>query len=182
MSASGLPDPGRAGRRTARLRMELPGPDHLPDLIALWQDPLVTATLGGPRLPDAVQGLLDAMITHRRDYGWGWWILRDGVTGSFLGYGGIRRATFDDRPETELGYALVAAAWNRGLATELAREAVRVAFTELNLDSVVAITMPVNTASRRVMEKAGMVYEKDVLHAGEPHVLYRVAAADWAGR
>jgi RimJ/RimL family protein N-acetyltransferase len=29
-------------------------------------------------------------------------------------------------------------------------------------------------ASRRVMEKLGMAYERDVVHAGLPHVLYRL--------
>jgi ribosomal-protein-alanine N-acetyltransferase len=180
MSASVPPDRSRVGTHlTARLRLEIPSGADLADLIRLWQDPLVTATLGGPRNPDAVQGLLDAMITHRAQHGWGWWILRDRETGDFLGYGGIRRATFDELPEIELGYALVAPVWGRGLASELATDAVQVAFEDLRHDSVVAITTPANAASRRVMEKAGMQYEKHVQHAGEPHVLYRAAADRW---
>ena len=172
--------PPRIGAHlTARLRLEVPAAADLLDLIRLWQDPLVTATLGGPRDPDAVQGLLDAMITHRAQHGWGWWILHDRETGGFLGYGGIRRATFDELPEVELGYALVAPAWGRGLASELAADAVQVAFEDLGHDSVVAITTPANAASRRVMEKAGMRYDKEVLHAGEPHVLYRATADRW---
>ena len=103
------PPDGTGRRRTARLQLDLPAEEHLPDLVALWRDPVVTATLGGPRDDDAVRGLLDAMVTHRRDHGWGWWILRDRADGTFLGYGGIRCATFDERPEVELGYAFVAA-------------------------------------------------------------------------
>ena len=38
---------------------------------------------------------------------------------------------------------------------------------------IVAFTRPDNVASRRVMEKADFVYERDVLHVGLPHVLYR---------
>ena len=63
--------------------------------------------------------------------------------------------------------------WNRGYATEMAREAVRVAFDVLELDSVVAITAVANAPSRAVMEKLGMAYERDLVHAGMPHVLYR---------
>jgi RimJ/RimL family protein N-acetyltransferase len=37
----------------------------------------------------------------------------------------------------------------------------------------VAVTLTTNTASRRVMEKLGMNYERDIEHAGLPHVLYR---------
>jgi ribosomal-protein-alanine N-acetyltransferase len=56
----------------------------------------------------------------------------------------------------------------------MARDAVRVAFAVLELDDVVAYTVPANAASRAVMEKLGMVYEGDIVHAGLPHVLYRL--------
>jgi RimJ/RimL family protein N-acetyltransferase len=38
---------------------------------------------------------------------------------------------------------------------------------------VIALTLPHNAASRRVMEKAAFAYEADVLHAGLAHVRYR---------
>jgi RimJ/RimL family protein N-acetyltransferase len=38
----------------------------------------------------------------------------------------------------------------------------------------VSFTLPHNAASRRVMEKAGLTYERDITHAGLPHVLYRL--------
>ena len=41
------------------------------------------------------------------------------------------------------------------------------------LQRVVAYTLPDNWASRRVMEKAGFAYERDVMHVGLRHVLYR---------
>jgi RimJ/RimL family protein N-acetyltransferase len=77
----------------------------------------------------------------------------------------------------ELLYALMPDAWGQGLAGELARESLRVAFTELSLPDVVAFTQPHNARSRRVMERAGFQYERDVVHAGLPHVLYRLRAA-----
>jgi RimJ/RimL family protein N-acetyltransferase len=43
----------------------------------------------------------------------------------------------------------------------------------LGLDSIMAYTRVDNRASRRVMEKLGLHYERDVEHAGLPHVLYR---------
>jgi RimJ/RimL family protein N-acetyltransferase len=51
-----------------------------------------------------------------------------------------------------------------------------VAFEDLGLIDVVCFTLPANRASRRVMEKAGFEYERDVVHAGSPHVLYRITA------
>jgi RimJ/RimL family protein N-acetyltransferase len=49
----------------------------------------------------------------------------------------------------------------------------RLAFEELALDDIVAYTMPDNRASRRVMEKLGFGFERDIVHAELPHVLYR---------
>ena len=55
------------------------------------------------------------------------------------------------------------------------REAVRAAFTTLGIDDLISYTVPDNAASRAVMEKLGMTYERDVENAGLPHVLYRLA-------
>ena len=35
----------------------------------------------------------------------------------------------------------------------------------LGLDSIIGFTLPHNQGSRRVLEKAGFVYERDVVHA-----------------
>ena len=51
-----------------------------------------------------------------------------------------------------------------------------VAFGRLGLADVVAFTLPDNIASRRVMEKSGFRYERDIVWAEMPHVLYRARA------
>ncbi len=42
------------------------------------------------------------------------------------------------------------------------------------LSEVVSYTLPHNAASRRVMEKLGFSYEREIVHADLPHVLYRI--------
>jgi ribosomal-protein-alanine N-acetyltransferase len=76
---------------------------------------------------------------------------------------------------------VVADRWNEGFATELARASLQVGFTDLGLAEVIAFTLPDNLASRRVMEKAGFVYDREIIHAGLPHVLYRTAWSAEAG-
>jgi RimJ/RimL family protein N-acetyltransferase len=84
-----------------------------------------------------------------------------------------------------VGWRLARSAWGRGLATEAAREALRVAFDEVGLPEVVAMTSVVNTPSRAVMERLGMTRDPadDFEHPGvppghplRPHVLYRIRA------
>jgi hypothetical protein len=48
-------------------------------------------------------------------------------------------------------------------------------FQDLDLAELVALTLPHNAASRGVMEKVGFTYDRDIVHAGLAHVLYRLA-------
>ena len=68
--------------------------------------------------------------------------------------------------------------WGEGFATEVGQAALDVAFGPLNLDDVVAFTLPHNGASRRVMEKLGFEYEKTAPYKvyGD-HVLYRAGVS-----
>jgi RimJ/RimL family protein N-acetyltransferase len=87
----------------------------------------------------------------------------------------------------ELGYRLLPQAWGHGYATEGARALVRRAFTELGQLRVVATTMTVNRASRRVLERAGLRLERTFLAQwpayldGAEHgdVLYAIARTSW---
>ena len=67
----------------------------------------------------------------------------------------------DDLPdgEIEIGYMFKKPAWGKGYATEACSRLLRFAFEETPLEEVVATTDAENVASRRVLEKCGLVYE-----------------------
>jgi RimJ/RimL family protein N-acetyltransferase len=80
--------------------------------------------------------------------------------------------------------------WGQGYASEGSRALVDKAFRELGVDRVYAETMAVNTASRRVMEKAGLRYLR-TFHAdwpdripGDEHgdVEYALTRDEWTAR
>lgn len=78
-------------------------------------------------------------------------------SGAFLGWVSLRPASSVGlHGGTELGYRMLPSVWGRGYATESARALIRHAFTELGVARIVATTMTFNTASRRVLEKAGL--------------------------
>jgi RimJ/RimL family protein N-acetyltransferase len=79
---------------------------------------------------------------------------------------------FDDLPHVDLGWRLHPDVWGNGYATESARGAIGYAFGPLCLDELAATTLPHNARSRAVMERLGMTFAGDVVHAGLPHVLY----------
>jgi RimJ/RimL family protein N-acetyltransferase len=72
--------------------------------------------------------------------------------------------------------------WNKGFATEMSEAALKVAFEELRLKGIVAFTLPHNKGSRSVMEHCGFTYQRDIVHAGLPHVLYQLESSDYRAR
>jgi len=162
---------------TERLHGERLGPADHDELCALLGDPRVGATLGGVQEPAQVAESLARSDAHWERHGFGLWAFRERGTGAFVGRGGLLRTRVDGRDEVEVAWAVTAERWNQGFATELGAAAVRVAFEALRLPDVVAFTLHDNRASVRVMEKLGFEYEKDVTHAGLPHVLYRARTA-----
>lgn len=78
----------------------------------------------------------------------------------------VRDAMGQDSPaecegaEAEIGYILDPAYAGRGLATEIARELVAVAFDNLDVRRVTAGCYADNRASRRVLEKVGLRQEQ----------------------
>jgi ribosomal-protein-alanine N-acetyltransferase len=136
------------------------------------------ATLGGLHSDEETANYLRDNLDHWDRYGYGMWVFRDRADGRFVGRAGLRNTRVGGNDEVELAYALVAEYWGRGLATEIAKEILKLAFERLDLEGIVCFTLPTNLASRRVMAKVGFEYERDVVHAGSPHVLYRIKAPD----
>lgn len=163
---------------TPRLLLRRMSGENLDDLTRMFLDPRVMATLGGVRSPDETREWLSRYLEHWRQHGFGLWLVFDRETGRFAGRGGLHHVLIDDRDEIEVGYALVPEFWGRGLATELARESIRVAFEVLNLPELVCFTLTTNRASQNVMRKAGFQYERDLLYKNLPHVFYRLRRPD----
>lgn len=168
--------------RTPRLQLARMRAGDLDDLLRMYADPRVMATLGGVRSDAGTRALLQKQIDHWDQHGFGRWVAREPSTGRFIGRGGLQRIVMAGLAEVEVGYGLMPEFWGQGLATELAAESVRVAFEELGLAELVCFTLPSNLASRRVMEKVGFRFESDVIWADLPHVLCRLTAADWRDR
>ena len=159
---------------TARLRAEPVGPQHQDVLAALAGDPRVGATLGGARTPEQVAGDVERHADHWKREGFGYWAWFERVTGAFVARGGLGRTpAAGDPTDVEVGWVVVPERWGEGFATELGAASLDVAFGPLALPEVIAFTLPRNRASRRVMEKLGFAYDREIPWAGELHVLYR---------
>jgi RimJ/RimL family protein N-acetyltransferase len=162
---------------TASLLARPPEPGDEQGYRRLFLDPAVSEWLRpAPMSPfgeGEVAEMLDEDRRHWAGHGFGPWVLvaRDG---SMAGRGGLRWTEIDGRLTVELPWAVRSDLWGRGLATEAASAAVEWA-RSLELSEVAALVLPGNLRSRRVAEKAGLELAGDTLHAGIPHLVYRLA-------
>jgi RimJ/RimL family protein N-acetyltransferase len=111
---------------------------------------------------DGVERGIAARLEHWERHGYGQWALTEKGRGELFGYCGLRYLPETD--EVELLYGIDPAHWGRGLTTEAAKASVRFGFEEARLARIMAVANPLNTGSRRVMEKAGLRYEKNALY------------------
>lgn len=154
----------RAGRltrpvlTTERLRLEPVTDQHLDLMVDLNADPEVMRfILGRP----ATRAEALAEWAERRGprtdeaRGLGYWAGFDEA--GFVGWWSA--SAFADDPSTAgLGYRLRRTSWGQGYATEGAAAMLAHVSTVPGVERVVASTMAVNTASRRVLEKLDMVH------------------------
>ncbi|WP_418057942.1 GNAT family N-acetyltransferase [Pimelobacter simplex] len=162
---------------TPRLRVTSWLSSDLDDLAALHADPAVMAHLvpGRPETDAEVRARLAAYREEQVRPGWTKWRVAD-LTGRMVG-----RAGFGPHPAgRELGYTLSRSLWGRGLASELA--AALIAWHRAHPmpagapGALVAFATTDNTASRRVLEKAGFGFAGVEAHHGRPHARYDLDA------
>jgi RimJ/RimL family protein N-acetyltransferase len=132
--------------------------------------------------------LVDRFQAHFEQRGFGYWALEIPSVTSFAGFVGLSVPRYEApfTPCVEVGWRLARPYWGRGYATEAAAAALAFGFGELALGEIVAMTVPANVRSLRVMERLGMKrdvrddFEHPALPAGHPlrrHVLYRIGPA-----
>jgi RimJ/RimL family protein N-acetyltransferase len=160
----------------------------LETVMALSADERVMSWLGGSLTAEQSSAWLDRQIRQWRDHGLGPFVVEHHDLS--MGFVGLSRSDFDAGfvPGIEVAWRLVFEQWGKGYATEGARAVISHAFERLGLDEVIAVTVPENTRSRRVMYRLGMVYspcdtfEHPRLPEGHPHrthVVHRLSRDGW---
>lgn len=124
------------------------------------------------------------MEEHFERHGYGIWVLE--ASNRFAGIVGLEKVPFKAffAPAVEIGWLLAREAWGRGFASEAARACLNYAFDTLNLNEVVSIATVTNPKSQLVMQRIGMVADREFDHPelppGHPlrrHMLYRAKKA-----
>ena len=161
---------------TPRLIGRLPALEHLDEFSTIMALPRVAETMGGAMTREQAATLIRKDGAHWEAHDFGAWYAFERSTDQLVGRIGTHVTLVEGVLEVELAWVVHPDHWGQGYATELAAPARDLAYSR-GLKSVVAFTLPSNAASRRVMDKLGMTFERDITHADLPHVLYRATRA-----
>lgn len=166
--------------RTSRLLLRPWRDEDIAAFAEMSADPAVMEYL-----PPAGAAWVARVRAHWDQYGFGQWVVEIPGEASFIGVVGLGVVAFEApfTPAVDVAWRLAPPYWSRGYATEAAKAALDYGFAELGLKEIVALTIPANQRSRRVMERLGMTRtpEDDFDHPRLPegplkrHVLYRIA-------
>jgi RimJ/RimL family protein N-acetyltransferase len=155
---------------TERLLLRAPTPDDLDAWHAIYRD-AERVWYGAPRSSlDENRAKLVRQVAHFAQYGFGMCTVE--LAGDTIGAAGLQH--LEGGPEVEVGYRFLKEHWGNGYATESALASLAWGFEELALERIVAVALETNVASRRVLEKCGLV-EIGVEHVyGLEHVKYEI--------
>ncbi len=176
---------GLESLRTARLVLDKPRHDDLPDIIYLANNAKVAHMLAHMPHPYGIEDGREWIRRSRSEEpGSATFAIRLATTGRLIGACGY--GDRNDNGVPQLGYWIGEPFWGNGYATEAAQTIIDHAFSVSNLDELWCCCRMTNPASRRVIEKCGFQYAevgiiRSVALAGTVSVeRYRLDVKAWA--
>jgi len=160
MHAMALP-PAKVIHETDRLQMRELAVDDAAFILELVNEPAWLRFIGDRNvhsLEDARGYITRGPMASYAKNGFGLWAVVLRSTAESVGMCGLIRR--ESLPHVDLGFAFLARHRGHGYAREAAAAVVELARTRFQLDRLLAITDPDNTASRAVLEHAGLAFER----------------------
>ena len=81
--------------------------------------------------------------------------------------------------EIEIGFFFKPSAWGRGYATEVCQRLLKFAFQDVSLNEVVSSVDDDNVASKKVLEKCGLLDRGRTRSYGKDSPIYRITRDEW---
>ena len=133
---------------------------------------------GVPRSQERTNEVLEFALRHGQEHGFTLWAVINKADNRFIGHCGL--VYLRESPEVEVAYALGKVWWGQGIAAEAAAACLRFGFEQAALDQILALAVPENTASQRVMQKIGMKHQGITTnYYNTSLVLYRLGREQW---
>lgn len=170
---------------TERLSLREWRDEDVPALWGICREPEVMRFIGPLQDEAEIQAAVARQQASQVRDGYCYWALERSVDGALIGFCGLMKqaASMPIAGVTDIGWRLTRSCWGHGYAEEAARASLGFGW-RTGLDQIVAITVPANRRSWRLMERLGMTRRLDEdfdhpnLAPDDPlrhHILYRIA-------
>jgi RimJ/RimL family protein N-acetyltransferase len=148
-------------------------PSDVGDLLPIFSDPKVMASLGGVIFDRAqMEGWVRRNLEHQEAHGYGLFAVILQENNLLIGDCGLEVMEVDGATVAELGYDFRSDYWNRGYATEAATAVRDFAFQTLGVPQIISLIRVGNVASMRVAEKVGMQCVEEIARYGQCYWKY----------
>lgn len=149
-------------------------------IFAMRSDPEFMRFIKQPETRQQAVGWMQMVSHYWKFDNYGYWAVVLKETNETIGWSGTWNLF--ETNEKEIGFAIAKEFWGRGYATEAAMVALNYSFENRDATRVVALAMPENLSSRRVMKKLGMQLEEQKYFRsyGLELVYYSVTREDYA--
>ena len=178
---------------TERLRLTPYEIDDFDFAVEMWTDPAVVRYICWVLTEEEVRREMPNVIKRGGNGGIGLWCVADRKTGEKLGESSLWPLPTDrndvdfslivmgQMPDAEIaiGYFFKPSVWGRGYASEVCERMLQFAFQEVELNEVVATINEENVASKKVLEKCGLLSSGRMRCYGEDSPIYRISRDQW---
>lgn len=162
---------------TARLRLRAHQAEDLLECARMWSDPKVTQYIRAtPFSAEETWSRLLRFVGHWTLLGFGYWVIEQKETGTFLGEVGFADYRRDMTPSLEgipeIGWVLAAHAHGKGFATEAVDAVITWGDTHFGKKRTACIIAPDNAPSIGVAAKCGYREFQWTTYHGDPTIIY----------
>ncbi len=161
--------------------------------LEMWTDPEVVRYICDVMTEAEIHQEMSDSTKRGGNGGIGIWCIVDRKTGEKLGDSYLLPLPVDEDDtdfslvvmgqmpdaEIEIGFFLKRSAWGRGYATEVCKRLLQFAFQEVSLDEVVSSVDEENVASKKVLEKCGLLDRGRMRSYGKDNPIYRITRDEW---
>ena len=163
--------------------------------LEMWTDPEVVKYICDVMTEAEIRQSMSDSTKRGGNGGIGIWCIADRRTGEKLGDSYLLPLPIDEEDtdfslvvmgqmpdaEIEIGFFFKPSAWGRGFATEVCRRLLQFAFQDVSLNEVVSSVDEDNVASKKVLEKCGLLDRGRTRCYGKDSPIYRITRDEWNG-
>ena len=163
--------------KTERLVLEPIEARHVDGLCRINGDPEVMRYIGNglPEAEEATRRFAERVRQRWSEQPFSWWAFLD-RDGDLVGCGPLQHLEGDPGKPHEIGWRIRRDRWGLGYAPEAARAIADYAFKRIGVPVLLAVALPQNALSIRVMQKLGMRHRGIETHYGKSCATFEMKA------